>query len=84
MTRQPQELRLSDDKNGYMSGSLLEVAAVTISSTLRVFIQAMVLLSEGQKRAIEDLERVVGPGRIPNIDDKSNFQHLRDCVKESL
>lgn len=84
MARQQKELDLSDDQAGYMSGSLLEAGSDMTSSTLHGFIKAMVLFPEVQKRAQEDIDRIVGPDRMPNMDDEPKLQYIRGCVKETL
>ena len=37
-----------------------------------------------QKRAREEIDRVVGPDRLPNLDDYANMPYIRCCIKESL
>jgi cytochrome P450 len=63
---------------------LLEGGSDTTSSTLYGFIQAMMVWPEVQKRAQEEIERVVGSDRLPVIDDYQNLPYIRCCVKETL
>lgn len=84
MAKQQQELGLSDDQAGYLSGTLLEPGSDTTSSTLHGFVKAMILFPEVQKRAHKDIDRIVGPDRMPNMDDEPKLQYIRSCVKESL
>ncbi|KAB5539440.1 cytochrome P450 [Coniochaeta sp. 2T2.1] len=74
----------SDSLAGYISGSLLEAGSDTTVATLVGFIQAMVLYPEAQKKAQEEIDRVVGPDRLPNMDDEMHLPFVRGCVKESL
>jgi len=74
----------SDDQAAYISGTILEAGSDTTSNTLYAFIQAMVVFPEVQKRAQEEIERVVGHDRLPTMDDEPNLQYIRACVKESL
>ncbi|KAM5353693.1 hypothetical protein ACJ41O_000343 [Fusarium nematophilum] len=74
----------SDDAAGYISGSLLEAGSDTTASTLYGFIQAIILWPEVQRRAQEEIDRVVGPDRLPNMDDYDNLPYIRCCIKESL
>lgn len=46
--------------------------------------QAMILFPEVQKHAQEEIDRVVGPDRIPTMADEPNLPYIRACVKESL
>jgi cytochrome P450 len=74
----------SDDQAAYISGTLLEAGSDTTSSTLYGFVQAMVLFPEVQKRAQEELDRVVGKDRLPEMEDMDSLQYIRGCMKESL
>lgn len=74
----------SDDAAGYISGSLLEAGSDTTASTLYGFIQAALVWPEVQERAQEEIDRVVGPSRLPTIDDYDNLPYIRCCIKESL
>ncbi|CAH0024660.1 unnamed protein product [Clonostachys rhizophaga] len=74
----------SDDAAGYTSGSLLEAGSDTTASTLYGFIQAALVWPEVQQSAQEEIDQVVGPSRLPTIDDYENLPYIRCCIKESL
>jgi len=74
----------SDDQAAYISGTLLEAGSDTTSSTLYAFVQAMLLYPEVQKKAQAEIDRVVGPNRLPTMDDDADCQYLRACMKETL
>lgn len=74
----------SDDQAAYISGTLLEAGSDTTSSTLYAFVQAMLLYPDVQRRAQEELDRVVGPDRLPVMDDLVDLQYIRCCMKETL
>lgn len=74
----------SDDQAGYISGTLLEAGSDTTSSTLYAFVQAMLLFPDVQRKAQEEIDRVVGPKRLPTMEDEPNLQYIRSCVKETL
>lgn len=63
---------------------MLEAGSDTTAATLVGFVQAMILYPEAQKRAQEEIDRVVGQDRLPNMDDEMNLPFVRGCVKESL
>jgi cytochrome P450 len=44
----------------------------------------MVLFPEVQRKAQAEIDEVVGPDRMPDMDDEPNLQYIRGCVKESL
>lgn len=75
---------LSDDQAAYISGTLLEAGSDTTSSTLCAFIQAMLLFPEVQKRAHDELDRVIGAERLPTIEDDKCLPYIRACMKETL
>lgn len=74
----------SDDQASYITGTLLEAGSDTTSSTLYAFVQAMVLYPDVQKKAQAEIDRVVGPNRMPTMDDEPDLQYIRGIVKESL
>ncbi|KAK3329159.1 cytochrome P450 [Apodospora peruviana] len=74
----------SDDQAAYISGTLLEAGSDTTSSTLYAFVQAMLLYPDVQRKAQEEVDRVVGEGRLPNMDDEPELQFVRACIKETL
>ncbi|KAL3476681.1 cytochrome P450 [Aspergillus californicus] len=74
----------SDDQACYISGTLLEAGSDTTSNTLYGFVQAMLLFPEVQKKAQDELDRVVGLERLPVLDDLVDLQYIRGCMKETL
>ncbi|KAL8764749.1 MAG: hypothetical protein Q9194_006865 [Teloschistes cf. exilis] len=84
MARQQEELGFSDDRAAYISGSLLEAGSDTTSNTLYGFIRAMLLFPEVQRKAQQEIDAVVGPNRLPTMEDEPQMQFIRGCVKESL
>ena len=74
----------SDDQAAYIAGTLLEAGSDTTSSTLYGFVQAMLLYPEVQHKAFEEVERVVGPDRLPTMEDDNDMPYVRACMKEAL
>ncbi|KAH7913776.1 cytochrome P450 [Hygrophoropsis aurantiaca] len=58
--------------------------AETTQSTLRVFILAMVLYPEVQKRAQALIDSVVGPDRLPNFDDRESLLYIDAILRETM
>ncbi|KIJ14474.1 hypothetical protein PAXINDRAFT_24300, partial [Paxillus involutus ATCC 200175] len=58
--------------------------AETSSSTLLVFLLAMVLNPNVQSKAQEEIDRVVGSGRLPNFDDRPNLPYVEGVYLETL
>lgn len=73
----------SDDQAAYISGTLLEAGSDTTSSTLYAFVLAMLLYPDVQRKAQEEIDRVVGD-RLPTMEDQDELQYIRACMKETL
>ncbi len=84
MARVQEKEGFSDDQAAYISGTLLEAGSDTTSSTLYGFVQAMVLFPDAQKKAQDEVDRVVGKDRLPEMSDMDEMQYIRGCIKESL
>ncbi|KAG9603021.1 putative cytochrome P450, partial [Aureobasidium melanogenum] len=84
MAQAQQEEGFSDDQAAYITGTLLEAGSDTTASTLYAFVQAMLLFPTVQKKAQEEIDRVVGKDRLPIMEDEPKLQYIRGCVKESL
>lgn len=75
---------ISDDLASYITGTLLEAGSETTANTLIGFLCAMLVFPEVAKKAHDEIDRVVGPDRMPMPEDEPNLQYIRGCVKESL
>ncbi|KAE8361460.1 cytochrome P450 [Aspergillus caelatus] len=64
--------------------SLYGGGAETSVSSLACFFQAMVLNPDVQKRAQEEIDRVVGTSRLPDLSDRDNLPYINAVVKEVL
>ncbi|KAI5117645.1 hypothetical protein M0805_001301 [Coniferiporia weirii] len=66
------------------STSIAYVAgADTIVSTLNTFCLAMVLYPDVQRRAQEELDRVIGKDNLPTMEDRPNLPYIEAICKES-
>ncbi|GME27166.1 cytochrome p450 [Neofusicoccum parvum] len=74
----------SDDLAAYIAGTLFEAGSDTTASTLNGFVQAMVLHPDAQRRAQAELDAVVGPARLPAVDDAPRLPVIGACVKEAM
>ncbi|KAF2850847.1 cytochrome P450 [Plenodomus tracheiphilus IPT5] len=74
-----------DDKlAAYTCGGLVEAGSETTASTINNWFLAMTLNPEAQKRAQEEIDRVVGPSRLPEFSDEKDLPYVRAMVKETL
>lgn len=63
--------------------SLFTGGADTTVSSLMTFFLAMTVFPEVQKRAQEELDRVIGSGRLPVSADKERLPYIEAVVKET-
>ncbi|KAH8771704.1 putative O-methylsterigmatocystin oxidoreductase [Diaporthe sp. PMI_573] len=63
---------------------LAEAGSETSFVTMNNMILHLAASPDAQKRAYEELMRVVGPDRTPGFDDVQNLPYIRACVKEML
>ncbi|KAH7884307.1 cytochrome P450 [Phlebopus sp. FC_14] len=59
-------------------------ATDTTASTLQVFILAMTIYPDVQKRAQREIESVVGTDRLPNFDDRPRLPYVEAVLRETL
>src|ERR1700761_1639579 len=55
-----------------------------VVATVSTFVLAMVLFPDAQLKAQEEIDRVVGPGRLPNFADREHLPYLSALYKELL
>jgi len=58
---------------------LLATGADTIVSAVASFFLLMALYPDVQARAQEEVDRVIGKDRLPNVTDRANLKYV-DCV----
>jgi cytochrome P450 len=68
----------------WTAASLYTGGADTTVSTLSTFFLAMSLFPEVQKKAREEIDRVVGNGRLPTFEDRENLPYVEAIVSEAL
>ncbi|KAI5246852.1 cytochrome P450 [Aureobasidium subglaciale] len=75
---------ITDTEAAYTVGNIFEGGMETTSSTLYAFVQAMVLYPDVQAKAQEEIDRVIGPDRLPVMADAPDLPYVRRCVKELI
>ncbi|KAI0298977.1 cytochrome P450 monooxygenase [Multifurca ochricompacta] len=65
-----------------VAGTLYGAAADTTSATLATFFLAMILHPEVFAKAQAEIDRVVGPDRLPDFQDRSSLPYVESIVKE--
>ncbi|KAF2277562.1 cytochrome P450 [Westerdykella ornata] len=80
----PQKNGIDDLSAAYTCGGLIEAGSETTGTTLNNFVLCMVLFPEAQKKAQEELDRVIGSDRMPNWEDEKDLPYVRSLIKEVL
>lgn len=80
----PRKNGIDDLSAAYTCGGLIEAGSETTGTTLNNFVLCMVLFPEAQKRAQEELDRVIGSDRMPNWEDEKDLPYVRSLIKEVL
>lgn len=73
---------LSDGLAAYIAGQILQAGSETTAGIVVGFIQAMVIFPEVAKMAQEELDRVCGRDRLPDLNDVPHLPYIRACAKE--
>lgn len=72
----------SDEYSSHIPAQLWEAGSDTTSTQLYAFIQALLLYPSVQTRGHAELDAVIGPSRMPTLDDMPALPYVRACVKE--
>ncbi|KAF0325749.1 cytochrome p450 oxidoreductase [Colletotrichum asianum] len=70
--------------NMWTAGSIFSGAADTSVASVNAFFLAMAKFPEAQRRAQEEIDRVVGSDRLPTVSDRDNLPYLEALIKEVL
>ncbi|KAF4999974.1 hypothetical protein FGRMN_2116 [Fusarium graminum] len=70
--------------NKWSAASLYAAGADTTVSSLACFFLAMMIYPEVQRKAQEEIDRVIGDKRLPTMSDRSSMPYLDAMVKEVL
>ena len=68
----------------WTAASLYGAAADTLVISLTAFTMAMILFPDVQRKAQEEVDRVVGQNRLPNFQDRESLPYINAIVKETL
>ncbi|KAL1891496.1 hypothetical protein Sste5346_007587 [Sporothrix stenoceras] len=75
-----------DDENAiiWTAASLYGAAADTTAITLTTFALAMIMFPDIQTTAQEEIDRVVGGDRLPDVEDREKLPYVNALIKETL
>ncbi|KAK7042226.1 putative cytochrome P450 [Favolaschia claudopus] len=77
------ELGVNREMAGYLGGVLIEGGSDTTSSYLQSLIMALVAYPDAQRKAQEEMDRVVGSHRMPTLDDLEEMPYIRAMIMET-
>ncbi|SPO07779.1 related to O-methylsterigmatocystin oxidoreductase [Cephalotrichum gorgonifer] len=80
----PKRNGIDDLLAAYTCGGLVEAGSETTATTINNWTLAMALYPEVMRKAQEEVDRVVGSGRMPGWEDEENLPYIRAMIKETL
>ena len=81
---EPEKVGIDNLQAAYQAGGLVEAGAETTSAFLNTTLLFMTLNPRVMKKAQEELDRVVGPARLPTWEDEMQLPYIRAIIKEAL
>ncbi|KFH42702.1 Fumitremorgin C synthase-like protein [Hapsidospora chrysogenum ATCC 11550] len=76
--------QMSDKELAYVVGSVYQAGYEATLTSARLIVKAIVLYPDCARRAREELDRVVGPDRLPRAEDQSDLPYVRAMVSEAM
>ncbi|KAK1965634.1 cytochrome P450 [Colletotrichum sublineola] len=70
--------------NKWVAASIFQGGSDTTVAVLFAFYLAMTLFPDVQKKAQDEIDRVVGSERLPTLDDRDNLPYIDALVKEII
>lgn len=84
LVKQQNEAGLKSEDIACLTGNLIGGGVDTTTSSTLSFILAMCVFPEAQKKAQEEIDRVVGEDRMPEWSDESSLPYVSAVVSEVL
>ncbi|KAF8802924.1 putative cytochrome P450 monooxygenase [Phlegmacium glaucopus] len=82
MERQ-EELGLSRKEISYIGATLMDAGAETSASFIQAYVLALLSYPECQKRIQNEIDTVIGSGRMPNLSDYETLPYLQAFMNET-
>ncbi|KAK7032164.1 hypothetical protein VNI00_013338 [Paramarasmius palmivorus] len=83
LLNQQNDLGLTRELVGYLGGVLLEGGSETTASFLRSLVLFLAAFPDVQRKAQEEIDRVVGHERSPVLQDIDNLPYIRALIQEA-
>ncbi|KAJ7120737.1 cytochrome P450 [Mycena crocata] len=84
LIRDERQLNLTRDENVWLAATIYATGAETTTAVMAWFMLAIVHNPNVQKRAQEELDRVVGRDRMPTFADREHMPFIAAMVRETL
>ncbi|KAF9528948.1 cytochrome P450 [Crepidotus variabilis] len=75
--------KLSDLENSWLASTIYAAGSDTTSSIMSWWVLAMTAHPEFQKKAQEEIDRVVGRDRLPTLDDMTSLPYVQATIRET-
>ena len=75
---------MQDDFLAYGAGSALEAGSDTTTMSIVTFILYMLSHPYALEKARAEIDRVVGPDRMPEFSDEERLPYFVACLKETM
>jgi cytochrome P450 len=82
-TASPEGRQVSPLQIAYDLGLLIDAGLETTSTIMEVFTLAAIVAPEAIRKAQEELDRVVGPTRLPSLEDRERLPYMSAVVDET-
>ncbi|KAL1847688.1 hypothetical protein Daus18300_013855 [Diaporthe australafricana] len=84
LLKEKEEHGLSKVEIANLTGNFIGAGVDTTTSTMLTFVLAMCLNPDVQRKAVEEIDRVIGHGRYPDWSDEKDLPYLEAIVNETL
>lgn len=84
LLKEKEEHGLSKVEIANLTGNFIGAGVDTTTSTMLTFVLAMCLNPDAQRRAQEEIDRIVGHDRYPDWSDEAHLPYLAAIVNETL
>ncbi|KAI3612829.1 cytochrome p450, partial [Moniliophthora roreri] len=84
LAKMQEQVCLNDLESAWLAAAMCIAAFETTETTLNWLVLAMITFPEVQRKAQEELDRVIGRARIPTLNDLDSLSYMRAVVKEVL
>ncbi|KIW06079.1 uncharacterized protein PV09_03250 [Verruconis gallopava] len=80
----PEKNGIDEEGAAYAAGSMVEAGSESTSTAINTWLLACLLWPDVVKAGQDELDRVVGPGRLPEFSDEANLPYISAMAKETL